>query len=130
MNIANAEMEALYIEIDKGNFNLGKNIIVGVIYRAPGEDMTNFIEDFTTVLEIIKKEDKLAYFMGDFNINLLNEGSHIKTNEFIENILSYSFFPLITKPTRISKTVATLIDNIYSNHFFQTIIQFLIELIL
>ena len=65
MNTVNAEMEALYIEIDKDNFNLGKNVIIGVIYRAPGQDMTNFIEDFTNVMEIIKKEDKLAYFMGE-----------------------------------------------------------------
>ena len=34
---------------------------------------------------------------------------------FYENMLSSSFSPLITLPTRICDTVSTLIDNIYTN---------------
>ena len=53
--------------------------------------------------------------MGDFNLNLL----HIDTNSsvlyFIDNIYSTLLFPTIHKPTRITKTTATLIDNIFVN---------------
>ena len=32
--------------------------------------------------EIIFNENKIAYLMGDYNINLLNFGTHKKTNDF------------------------------------------------
>ena len=53
--------------------------------------------------------------MGDFNINLLNVNQHTATNEFLENMYSLHFLPLITKPTRVQSNSATLIDNIFSN---------------
>ena len=53
--------------------------------------------------------------MGDFNINLLNEDVHTLTNDFINIMSSYSLYPSITKPTRITPTSATLIDNIFTN---------------
>ena len=54
--------------------------------------------------------------MGDFNINLLNTDSHQHTNEFFNLMTSNSFYPLISKPTRITSNSATLIDNIFSNN--------------
>ena len=53
--------------------------------------MTKFIGIMNENLAQIKKEKKTAYLIGDFNINLLNEGTNQQTNEFIENILAYSF---------------------------------------
>ena len=53
--------------------------------------------------------------MGDFNVNLLNTDTHVLSNDFLNLIYSHAFIPLITKPTRISKSSATLIDNIFSN---------------
>ena len=50
-----------------------------------------------------------------FKINLLNIDVHHKTNDFINTIYSYSLFPQITKPTRVTKKSATLIDNIFTN---------------
>ena len=55
-------------------------------------------------------------FVYHFNINLLNTDKHIPSAEFIETMYSYSFFPLISKPTRISKHSATFIDNIFCNN--------------
>ena len=37
------------------------------------------------------------------------------SQDFLSGLLSYSFFPCITKPTRLSNSAATLIDNIFSN---------------
>ena len=54
--------------------------------------------------------------MGDFNINILNSQSHQPTNEFINLMLSNSMYPLISKPTRITSSTATLIDNIFTNN--------------
>jgi hypothetical protein len=53
--------------------------------------------------------------MGDFNINLLKHDKHASTSEFLDLFYSHSFYPLITKPTRIHDNSATLIDNIFCN---------------
>ena len=55
--------------------------------------------------------------MGDFNLNLLNHQSHGSTGEFLDIMYSFMFYPLITKPSRITSSSATLIDNIFINHF-------------
>ena len=54
--------------------------------------------------------------MGDFDINILNSHSHQPTNEFINLMTSNSLYPLISKPTRITSSTATLIDNIFTNN--------------
>ena len=53
--------------------------------------------------------------MGDFNINLFNYESHNSTKEFLDIMLSFFLYPLITRPTRITGDTATLIDNIFCN---------------
>ena len=68
-----------------------------------------------SVLEKLKVEDKISYLMGDYNINLLNYSSQSLTSDFVDRMHSYSFFSLITRPTRITENSATLIDNIFVN---------------
>ena len=76
-----------------------------------------FIEKILEIHEIILNENKIAYLMGDYNINLLNFGTHIKTNDFLDNVISQDFVPQIIKPIRIRSASATLIDHIlYCNH--------------
>lgn len=55
--------------------------------------------------------------MGDFNIDLLKLDLNDNSNSFINLMFSSSFYPTISKPTRITKSTATLIDNIFSNTF-------------
>ena len=55
------------------------------------------------------------FLFGDFNINILNADSHVPTNDFIDLMYSNGFYPLISKPIRITSHSATLIDNIFSN---------------
>jgi len=38
-----------------------------------------------------------------------------KTGEYLDNLFSQGFLPLITKPTRVTSHSATLIDHIYTN---------------
>ena len=111
----NDTIEALFIEIDKSVFNKKQNIILGVIYRPPNTNIRTFNDYATQCLNQIKLEKKVAYLLGDFNINLLNSDNHAATQEFTDNMFSYSFIPQISKPTRVTMTSATLIDNIFSN---------------
>ena len=57
--------------------------------------------------------------MGDFNIDLLKYESSNFSNRFSEQMFTSSFFPLITKPTRITQHTSTLIDNIFTNDLDQ-----------
>ena len=67
----------------------------------------------SNLLSLLQQTNKVVYIMGDYNINLLNVHTHIPTAGFIDMMYSYSFFPLITKPTRVTGNSATLIDNIF-----------------
>ena len=58
------------------------------------------------------KRNIYIYITGDFNYNTLV--SNTSMEEF-KNILSNHCYPLINRPTCITKSSATLIDNIYCN---------------
>ena len=42
--------------------------------------------------------------------------SHVHTAQFVDMMSSSRFLPLITRPTRVTATSATLIDNIFTNY--------------
>ena len=62
--------------------------------------------------------------MGDFNINLFNYDKHLFTSEFVDLMFSFSYSPLINKPTRVKNNSYTLIDNIYCNDVLKNDIAF------
>ena len=106
-------MESTFIEI----INQKKsNIIVGVIYRHPSMDLTDFNCNYLNqLLGNISKELKSVFLLGDFNINLLNYNEHNQKNGFLDSLASNSFIRLILQPTRITSHSNTLIDDIFSN---------------
>ena len=107
------ELESTFIEIVKSKKS---NIIVGVIYRYPSMDLTDFnCNYFNKLLDNISKEQKSIFLLGDFNVNPLNYNEHNQTNEFLDSLASNSFIPLILQPTIITSHSNTLIDNIFSN---------------
>ena len=111
-------MESLFIEFDKEVINRNSNMIVGVLYRPLGTDINDFIEEFGKICSKVRTERKICYSTGDYNINLLNSENHVPTSEFFNKMYSFSLFPAITKPTRITSRSATLIDNIFCNTIF------------
>ena len=107
------ELESIFIEIVNSKKS---NIIVGVIYRHPSMDLTDFNCNYLNkLLENISNKQKTIFLLGDFNVNLLNYNEHNQTNEFLDSVASNSFIPLILQPTRITSHSNTLIDNIFSN---------------
>ena len=107
------ELESTFIEIVNPKKS---NILVGVIYRHPSMDLTDFNCNYLDqLLENISKEQKSIFLLGDFNVNLLNYNGHNQTNEFLDSLASNSFIPLILQPTRKTSHSNTLIDNIFSN---------------
>ena len=105
--------DSLFVEVTVPK---GKNIIIGVVYRAPDNNLTTFVKDFDEVLDKITKENKLCYIMGDFNVNIMNYQTNNLTGEFLDSMYSDLLSPLINRPTRITSHTATLIDNIITNN--------------
>ena len=90
------ELESTFIEI----VNLRKsNIIVGVIYRHPYMDLTDFNCNYLNkLLESLSKEEKSIFLLGDFNVNL-NYNEHNQTNEFLDSLASNSLIYILNFTT-------------------------------
>lgn len=103
-------LECITIEINRNN---KRNMIVSCVYRTPGSNIQTFKDWMEANFTI--KDNKIMFIGGDFNIDLLNQNSHIMTDEFINTMYSIGLYPKITRPSRITRQSATLIDNIFSN---------------
>ena len=108
-------IESLFIEISLKD---KKNAICGVVYRRPGSNVNNFITDYETILTKINSENKNAFIMGDFNLNLLSADTCNQVESFVNLNHSKNFIDLIDKPTRVTLNSATIIDQIWSNKYF------------
>ena len=74
------ELECISIEIVK----LRKSNVVGVIFRHPFMDLTDFNCNYLNkLLDNISKEQKSIFLFGDFNVNLLNYNEHNQANEVL-----------------------------------------------
>ena len=82
-------MESLFIEIICPH---ERNVIVGLIYRPPNQNVNDFVTRMNNVLEKISQDKKTCYLMGDFNLNLLNNENHNATGEFLDDLYSHLSF--------------------------------------
>ena len=109
------EVNSVFIEIFKASSNTKRNIVCGCVYRPPSMSLVKFNELLSHLFGKLQPENKYIYIMGDFNVNTLPHirGS-LSVQEF-KNIFAANYcFPLINKPTRLTSTSSSLIDNIYS----------------
>jgi exonuclease III len=115
LNYMSNSTEMLWIELEAASINNPTNLILGVIYRVPGTDVSEFNNILSDTLTKISNENKSCLHTGDYNINLLNAETHLPTSQFVENNFTNSFLPNINRPTRITSSTASLIDNIFTN---------------
>ena len=88
------------------------------MYRAPNTDQTIFLNEYKKFIETIKKIPNSEIILGmDHNLDLLKSHVHKKTQQFLNFNLDHDLFPVITRPTRITHTSATLIDNIFLDSY-------------
>lgn len=77
--------ESVFVEILN---KLGKNTIVGCVYKHPDLPIKEFTEVYLSkTLEKFSLEKKNVFIMGDFNINLLNCESNTETSDFFDTSL-------------------------------------------
>ena len=68
------------------------------------------------MLDLIVRENKIMFLLGDFNVNLSHNNELSLDKEELKNIFfSHHLFPLINKPTRETIHTTTVIDNMFCN---------------
>ena len=100
-------VESLFIEI-KGNHH---NMLVGAIYRPPNTPIGSFLNNYSDMCSKLQKHKHVIIGL-DHNLDLLKSTRHSQMQQFLEITLEANLIPTITKPTRVTNTSATLIDNI------------------
>ena len=107
-------IESLFVEIFVPN---SKNIVswYSLSITKPKFIFIFNLEKFNEILSRISKNNKHCYIMRDYNIDMYCLNEHSETNEFVENLFSHMYLPLISMPTRITAHSATPIDNIFTN---------------
>ena len=116
------EFESLFIEVVRGGGR--RNDVVGVVYRPPGGSVVGFSDEMARILAKVRGLD--GYVMGDFNVDLVREGTHGPTSDFMGRFMQGGFYPLISLPTRLTDTTATLIDNIWTNNLREVMVSGLV----
>ena len=111
MKVMNDVIESLFVELA---VQIGRNIVLGVIYRPPKSSHNEFLTALDDILQNQSLRNKDCIRTGDFNINMLSN-RYTPASDFLDNLLSASFLPLISKPTRVTNHSATLLDIICTN---------------
>ena len=104
------ESECLTLEIRLRN---GDRCLVSSMYRPPNSNTQRFLASYNSLICAMKRENPKGIIIGlDHNLDFLKADKHQATNDFIQSNLDFGLIPTVTRPTRITNTSATLIDNI------------------
>ena len=96
-------------------------ILFCTIYSPPNSSDKDFLKNYARLLKKFTPQQQARLIIGlDHNLDLIKHAKHRVTNEFIELNLENQLLPTITKPTRITRTTATLLDNIIIGRTFQS----------
>ena len=108
----NEHIESLSVERIRKN---QKNIILSCIYRPRRGDPHIFTSKVKELVESNKQKQKPLILIDDLNLTSLDYA----TNNHVQNFFNLAFengvFPVINRPTRITKTSETAIDHILTN---------------
>ena len=116
MSISDDDKEILTVEIQTKKNN--KNLIISCCYRPPSGQIENFNLFLNDILKKSIHENKLYYLIGDINLDCFQYHTNCGIKIFYNELFEHGAFPLINKPTRITQTSATLIDNIITTDIF------------
>ncbi len=107
--------ECIYESIFIETLNENKRFIVGEIYRPPDTNQSEAIQNYEDTLIKINATKLQSIIGSDQNFDYLKINDNKITQELLDVFFSNGHIPTIIKPTRITHTSATLIDNLYIN---------------
>ena len=97
------------------------NILLSCCYKSHkgGNDILSMF--LKQVFEKSAAEKKPYYLVGDLNINCLEYFENEKVSTFYNSLFEYGAIALISKPTRVAKKSATIINVITTNIFDESL---------
>jgi hypothetical protein len=104
----------IQIEIEN-HLKESKTLILGNIYSPPrpsSDNINTFIVEIESIFNHFRNF-KHVVIAGDYNIDLLKFKDNELINTFFDSLLSCSYIPKITLPTRLTQRKGTLIDNFF-----------------
>ena len=93
------------------NVSAESTFIIGMLYRPPNSSLYDILTSLEFIFDSLPTATTPVYIMRNFNINLLKKKETYVKN-LTNSLYSNSFFPTITKPTKVTHSSATLIDQI------------------
>ena len=113
------DIETLFASISNNN---NFSAVVGVVYRPPSGNITNFIKHISGIMSSLSKSKHKAIIMGDFNINMFSDNKH--RSSFEDLILCNGFTPTISVATHVKPSCQfSCLDNILVNNTNDVIIS-------
>ena len=106
------EFESIWVEMKNKK---RENFLCGCFYHHPNIDISNLMDYLQSTFSNVNQKKYQVFFLGDFNIDLLQYESHSYTNDILNTMISNSFLPYIHQPIRVTDHSETVIDNIFSN---------------
>ena len=100
--------ESIFIEI-KGNRH---NMVLGSVYRPPNTSTQNFVNNYSDLCQKLIAHQQVVIGL-DHNLDLLKSNLHTQMQQFLDATIEHNLIPTITKPTRVTHSSATLIDNLF-----------------
>ena len=101
--------ESIFIEVHSDNFKA----VVGEIYRVPNTNEVRSISMYENIITKLQSYKHDIVIGTDQNFDYIKIDQHQNTQDLLDTFITNGILPSITKPTRITHTSATLIDNIY-----------------
>ena len=110
----------------KNCYGRQKTVILGNVYRSPAasnkpEKFNSFFDKILQKLNTNRYANKMKYLVGDFNLDLIAHESNVDCQNLIDNAHNSGFVQLVSRPTRITESSATLIDHVYTNNMDSTL---------
>ena len=90
-----------------------KKKVIATIHKHSEAKIDKFIKDYSQCLEQTFTEKKTFNILGKININI-NERSSQVVN-YLNTTKSNGVFQLITTPTKVTDSTATVIDHLFNN---------------
>ena len=117
LKLSAPNFETVVVEIKTNT----ESIMLCSLYRPPNSNAKEFLRNYQRFLSKFTPKQQQRLIIGlDHNLNLLKHDQHAVTHDFIEVNLEKELMPTITKPTRITRSTAILIDNIIIGSSLQT----------
>ena len=94
-----------------------KNLTTEFVYKHPEHEVKDFTNNhMMPLLDKLSNENKDIMIMHDFNVNLISCNDDKNTSNFLDAMLSQSFLPFITTPTRITRNTKTLLTIFFTTN--------------